>query len=101
MLDILGGDRMRLIDADKLCKDLVSIFKSSNVGRKNGKTKFSDAIISTILLQPPVEPPTTVWVGSYSPYTCLNCNKHADSKTPYCSFCGRKAVNYTDENGGN
>lgn len=92
---------MRPIDADKLCQDLMSIFKSNNAARKNSKTAFMDGVLSTILLQPPIEQPTTVWIGDYSPYTCLNCNRHADSKTPYCSFCGRKAVNYTDENGRN
>ena len=41
-----------------------------------------------------IEPPTTTWLGSYSPYTCEKCGYHVDSKTRYCPDCGRKAVNY-------
>ena len=37
---------------------------------------------------------TTTWLGSYCPYTCQHCGKHTDSKTPYCAYCGRKAINY-------
>lgn len=36
----------------------------------------------------------TTWLGSYSPYQCKHCGKHTDSKTPFCAWCGRKAVNY-------
>lgn len=36
---------------------------------------------------------TTTWLNPYSPYTCEHCGKHTDSKTPYCAWCGRKAVN--------
>lgn len=43
---------------------------------------------------PTIEPPTTTWLGSYSPYTCEKCGYHVDSKTRYCPNCGRKASNY-------
>ena len=60
-------------------------------------TEFNDKLAEA--LQALKDETYTTWLGSYSPYTCEKCGKHADSKTPYCSFCGRKAVNYTDENG--
>ena len=37
---------------------------------------------------------TTTWLGDFSPYQCMKCGKHTDSKTPYCAWCGRKATNY-------
>ena len=39
---------------------------------------------------------TTTWLGNYCPYTCQHCGKHTDSKTPYCAWCGRRAMNYED-----
>jgi hypothetical protein len=39
------------------------------------------------------EEPKTEWLGSYSPYRCGVCGRYSDSKTPYCCYCGRKAVN--------
>lgn len=48
-------------------------------------TKAEDLDLST-------QPPTTTWIGSYSPYTCKCCGFHVDSMTKYCPECGRKAV---------
>lgn len=36
---------------------------------------------------------TTEWLGSYAPYTCKHCGKTSDTLTPYCAYCGRRAVN--------
>ena len=36
----------------------------------------------------------TIWLGSYSPYTCKHCGYHVDSKTRFCPDCGRRATNY-------
>ncbi len=37
---------------------------------------------------------TTRWIGNHTPYRCVRCGHYTDSKTPYCAWCGRKAVNY-------
>jgi hypothetical protein len=37
---------------------------------------------------------TTTWLGNYCPYRCEHCGHYTDSKTPFCAWCGRKAVNY-------
>lgn len=36
---------------------------------------------------------TTEWLGSYAPYKCKHCGHYSDSTTPYCAYCGRRAVN--------
>lgn len=28
------------------------------------------------------------WIGSYCPYTCDQCGKTSDSRTPFCRYCG-------------
>lgn len=37
---------------------------------------------------------TTTWFNPYCPYTCQHCGHYSDSKTPFCAYCGRKAINY-------
>jgi len=37
---------------------------------------------------------TTHWTGNNTPYRCAKCGHYTDNKTPYCAWCGRKAVNY-------
>lgn len=43
---------------------------------------------------PTIEPPTTEWLGNHTPFRCKRCGHYTDSKTPYCAYCGRKAINY-------
>lgn len=28
------------------------------------------------------------WLGKYCPYTCDQCGKTSDSRTPFCRYCG-------------
>lgn len=94
---------MKIIDADKLLEDLMPVLipKPQRGNGKSIRTVMAYILIKFIALQPEIEPPTTIWVGSYSPYHCMNCGKHVDSMTPYCPFCGHKAVNYINEDGRN
>lgn len=43
-------------------------------------------------LLPSAQPPTTnntgKWLGKYCPYTCDQCGKTSDSRTPFCRYCG-------------
>ncbi len=34
------------------------------------------------------QPNKGTWLGNYTPYKCDKCGKHADSKTPFCAWCG-------------
>ena len=71
---------MRLIDAD--------VLQSEYKKYHDGKRSILIDVASTI------EPPTTTWLGDFCPYKCEHCGHYSDSKTPYCAWCGRKAVNY-------
>ena len=31
---------------------------------------------------------TGKWLGKYCPYTCNQCGKTSDSRTPFCRYCG-------------
>ena len=71
---------MRLIDADVLQSE----YKKYHDGKRS----------ILIDVAPTIEPPTTKWLGDYSPYQCKRCGRYVDSKTRYCPECGRRAVNY-------
>ena len=58
------------------------------------------SIVSDIKALPSAHP-TTTWLGSYPPYTCEKCSELSMGMTPYCPFCGRKAVNYINKDGRN
>ena len=36
---------------------------------------------------------TTEWLGNHTPFRCKQCGHYSDSRTPYCAYCGKKAVN--------
>lgn len=75
---------MRLIDADALMLKFVGIPFPDILS--------VDAVRLAVDLTPTISPPTTTWLGNYSPYQCSHCGYHVDSKTKYCPECGRKAV---------
>lgn len=80
---------MRLIDADAFECHMQNEWECNEIS--NGDwIHFREMLNSEIT----IVPLTTTWLGNYTPYTCKHCGKHADSKTPYCCYCGRKADNY-------
>lgn len=87
---------MRLIDADELIYESID---SSDTARN--EYYYGTGIVAIrkedIDDAPTIEPPTTTWIGSYSPYTCKCCGFHVDSRTKYCPECGREAVQNVDE----
>lgn len=79
---------MRLIDADAInIHDISPVYGFVVMGITEEDIDF----------EPTIEPPTTTWLGSYSPYTCEKCGYHVDSKTRYCPDCGRRAATMKDE----
>lgn len=81
---------MRLIDADALILDLMTV----EMGTLQKWCYPCQKVLTTIDAQPSYRLIGTTWLNSYSPYTCEKCGYHVDSKTRYCPDCGRKAVNY-------
>ena len=82
---------MRLIDADTLKKKLFVFDMEFHDGHHQKYYVYKEKDVDDA---PTIEPPTTTWLGSYSPYTCEKCGFHVDSKTRYCPDCGRRASNY-------
>lgn len=89
---------MRLIDSEKVHGHLIEYAYNHQheFGFHWGDIiKFTPSQVADILAKmPTIEPPTTTWLGSYTPYTCEHCGFHVDSKTRYCPDCGRRASNY-------
>ena len=92
------GEAMMLIDSEKVHGHLIEYAYNHQheFGFHWGDIiKFTPSQVADILAKmPTIEPPTTTWLGSYTPYTCEHCGFHVDSKTRYCPECGRKASNY-------
>lgn len=97
-----GGGKMGLID-DALRKALIrakevdviyrsdALYAALNVCKRS-PSKSMRVWYSIYAL--PSATQTATWLGNYTPYQCSHCGKYADSKTPYCPHCGRKATNY-------
>lgn len=39
---------------------------------------------------------TTEWLGNHTPFRCKRCGHYSDTRTPYCAYCGKKAINVAD-----
>lgn len=90
---------MRIIDADDFYKPFEEAKKTLEaIGSAlpeellDGLLKIYDEIKERLDATPTIEPPTTTWLGDFSPYTCKHCGYHVDSKTRYCPDCGRRAA---------
>lgn len=63
----------------------------TEVGNEEAKRGVSQCI-SAIYEIPSAQLPTTnntgKWLGKYCPYTCDQCGKTSDSRTPFCRYCG-------------
>ena len=35
----------------------------------------------------------TEWLGNHTPFRCKRCGHYSDTRTPYCAYCGKKAIN--------
>ena len=70
---------MRLIDADVLQSE----YKKYHDGKRS----------ILIDVAPTIEPPTTEWLGNHTPFRCKRCGHYSDTRTPYCAYCGKEAVN--------
>lgn len=75
---------MRLIDADAInIHDISPVYGFVVMGITE----------EDIDLEPTIEPLTTEWLGTHTPFRCKQCGHYSDSRTPYCAYCGKKAVN--------
>ena len=81
---------MRLIDGDALTKRFMAYKEQMN----DLVAKITTCgAIREIDLMPTIEPPTTEWLGNHTPFRCKRCGHYSDSRTPYCTYCGKKAIN--------
>ena len=81
---------MRLIDADALIEDLLY----AEMGKVHKFCFPCKEILQKIDVQPTIEPPTTEWLGNHTPFRCKRCGHYSDTRTPFCAYCGKKAINY-------
>ena len=91
---------MRLIDADALKREWLFRGKDGKpyrdvIDEQTTIIEFEGDINKVIVKGEEYHKQlTTTWLGNYCPYRCEHCGHYSDSKTPYCAWCGRKAVNY-------
>lgn len=69
------------INAMRKCGDWYT-----EVGNEEAKRGVSQCI-SAIYEIPSINH-TGKWIGNYAPYTCDQCGKTSDSRTPFCRYCG-------------
>ena len=84
----------RLIDADELLKRIPITHADELQNCRNCSLLCDWEVEDLVDDAPTIEPQTTTWLNSYSPYQCEKCGFHVDSKTRYCPECGRRANNY-------
>lgn len=51
-------------------------------------TKAAWKVIEDLPSAQPSTNNTGKWLGKYCPYTCDQCRKTSDSRTPFCRYCG-------------
>lgn len=61
----------------------------------NERTKLKHMIADAPTIELPERDSisTTEWLGNHTPFRCKRCGHYSDSRTPYCAYCGKKAVN--------
>jgi hypothetical protein len=81
------GEQMRTIDADGL-KARLDYCTTKGMGSTIAFT-FKHIVDE----QPTIEPLPTEWLGNHTPFRCKRCGHYSDTRTPYCAYCGKKAIN--------
>ena len=69
---------------DKWQEDLNAIIELPSV---QPKRYWIDSFTRKISVLPSTNN-TGKWLGKYCPYTCDQCGKTSDSRTPFCRYCG-------------
>lgn len=90
---------MRLIDADslkasikrqvKICHSISIISGAKEIAQI--ADEMEKGMMQEIDNAPTIKPSTNntgKWLGKYCPYTCDQCGKTSDSRTPFCRYCG-------------